>query len=288
MAKQMTSIDTSIETTDDGNKQKPKLYAKDSMDRYGDDLCQLMLSHLSFKDCFRYESVSKQFRRTVFGNVVDITITDKFIQQLLNDETNGTQLLATIAIKCANIETIDCRGISNRYEEHIPEVLDIFRDNCVHLQDIHCNLLPKSGQLLAEFGPLVTIGNIVGIGPPYNIVYFRDYAAVNVCHRLSHLRLKCSLHDVFDTNSDIRFVKSVRKLELHSDYTVIVDNDRWSAFVAHNQCLQSLAVKSYWFLAAKELTKWGRQVSRLAQLRQLTVGMVLGIPGDVPDSSVVP
>ncbi|CAG2116734.1 unnamed protein product, partial [Medioppia subpectinata] len=36
---------------------------RQSMDRFGDDLCQLLLSYLSLEERFRYEEVSKQWQR---------------------------------------------------------------------------------------------------------------------------------------------------------------------------------------------------------------------------------
>ncbi|CAG2117043.1 unnamed protein product, partial [Medioppia subpectinata] len=76
MAQQLTQMMASLETTDDGNednRRKVQLYAKDSMDRFGDDLCELLLSYFPFEDQFRCECVSKQFQRNFL--VSDILIT---------------------------------------------------------------------------------------------------------------------------------------------------------------------------------------------------------------------
>ncbi|CAG2103465.1 unnamed protein product [Medioppia subpectinata] len=155
MERELTQMMASLETTDGcEDRQQPKIYAKNSMDRFGDDLCQLLLSYLSFEDRFQLKCVSKQFRRTVFESVVSIEINDQFMQQILN--TTITETLATIAIKCPNIETIDCRGIDTEYETHISELLAIFRDNCLNLRKIYCNLWQNSGQTMPRIGPLVT------------------------------------------------------------------------------------------------------------------------------------
>ncbi|CAG2101682.1 unnamed protein product [Medioppia subpectinata] len=47
-------------------------YSKDSFDRFGDDLCQQLLSFLTFEDRFRCECLSKQWRRLVFNTQKDI------------------------------------------------------------------------------------------------------------------------------------------------------------------------------------------------------------------------
>ena len=43
-----------------------KVYSKDSMDRFGDDLTELILSYLTLEDKIRLECVSKQWKRCVF------------------------------------------------------------------------------------------------------------------------------------------------------------------------------------------------------------------------------
>ncbi|CAG2113624.1 unnamed protein product [Medioppia subpectinata] len=129
----------SLETTDDGNednRQQIQMYAKDSMDRFGDDLCQLLLSYLSFKDRFRYECVSKQFQRTVFESVVDITLSDGFIMNLMSGTLIDTQLLATIARKIANIGSIDCRGINI---SRLPALKTLFVEFPTDGYNFNCN-----------------------------------------------------------------------------------------------------------------------------------------------------
>ncbi|CAG2182036.1 unnamed protein product, partial [Oppiella nova] len=39
-------------------------HPKNSFDRYGDDLCEVILSYLSLEDCFRFECLSKQWQRS--------------------------------------------------------------------------------------------------------------------------------------------------------------------------------------------------------------------------------
>ncbi|CAG2101732.1 unnamed protein product [Medioppia subpectinata] len=267
MAQQMKRKKTSLETTDDGNEdedtQHPQIYAKNSLDRFGDDLYEVLLSYLSLEDRFRCECVSKQFQRTVFGSVVDITLSDELMQRLLNAKRSDVQLLATIAIKCPKIQCIDCRGIDYGYEELIPEVLNTFRDNCRHLREIYCDLTSKSAQTMPSLGPLVT--RIGGIN------CYTDSEAITHCHRLSQLRIK-SFHDITDYILNTLFGNNLHKLVLrsHSDRF----NDRLSAFVAQNQSLQCLALKSSYFYTSVSVNEMCGQLSRLTQLRELTLGLV--------------
>ncbi|CAG2115633.1 unnamed protein product [Medioppia subpectinata] len=156
MAQQMKHMKTSLETADDGNEdniQQPQMYAKDSLDRFGDDMFAIILSYLTIEDSFAYECVSKQFQRTVFEGVVNITLSDRFISKITKGMIIQTQLLATITTKLSNIQTIDSRGIINAYEEHIPELLNTFRNNCRHLREIYSD----SPQVIQWIRPLLQI-----------------------------------------------------------------------------------------------------------------------------------
>ncbi|CAG2116927.1 unnamed protein product [Medioppia subpectinata] len=342
---------TSLETTDDGNednKQQPKIYAKNSMDRFGDDLCALIVSYLTFEDRFRYECVSKQFQRTVFESVVDITLSDRFINKILkrkkikrqlltrivikftNIETIDCrgitkkyeklfesvvditlsdrfinkilkrkkikrQLLTRIVIKLTNIETIDCRGITKKYEKLVPEVLQIFRDNCRHLREIYCNLRENSSQTMSSLLALITrIGNfckefrifgslINGIEPK------SESQSLIHCNRLSHLNV-ISLADVFDSTSRHILAKNLTKFEsyygdqLKGQLSAFVAHNQslrsltfrtdLSAFVAHNQSLRSLTFRTD-VKTQETLNQMSVQLSRLTQLRDLRLGFEL-------------
>ena len=52
-----------------------RLWMSDSMTRWGDDLCQLVLSMLPIADKFRLECVSKQWQRLIFTKVSGLNIT---------------------------------------------------------------------------------------------------------------------------------------------------------------------------------------------------------------------
>ncbi|CAG2112352.1 unnamed protein product [Medioppia subpectinata] len=246
---QNLSMKTSVETKDDANqdiKQQPKLYARHSLDRFGDDLFGLLLTHLSLKDRFRLESVSKQFQRTVFGSVVDICIDDNLIANHLK-----TQILATIAIKCPNIRRLDCRKMTS--EELIPEVMNAFGD---HLRDIHCTLGPNGNQWLPTFGSLV------------NEIHLRDSSAKHSlihCQRLSRLQIH-ALSNVFDTTSGQLLVTNLKRFDVQ--LVVDIDNQLLAAFVLGNQSLKSVSMHT-----TCDLRQLSAQLSRLPELRELTLSL---------------
>src|ERR1700742_1219806 len=58
-----------------------QVYAKDSFERFGDDLTEVILSYLRLKDKFRFECISKQWQRFVFSaeQVLKISCCNRFL-----------------------------------------------------------------------------------------------------------------------------------------------------------------------------------------------------------------
>ena len=61
-----------------------KVYPKNSFDRFGDDLTELILQYLTFEDKVRLECVSKQWRRLVFNKQFAIEIFDPKSEHMNN------------------------------------------------------------------------------------------------------------------------------------------------------------------------------------------------------------
>ena len=59
-----------------------KVYAKNSFDRLGDDLTELILQYLTFEDKVRLECVSKQWRRLIYNKQSVINIPLKKAEKL--------------------------------------------------------------------------------------------------------------------------------------------------------------------------------------------------------------
>jgi len=59
-----------------------QIYSKDSFDRFGDDLMEVLLNYLSIEQNFKYESVSNQWQRLVFNKQNHLTIVDQLIMTL--------------------------------------------------------------------------------------------------------------------------------------------------------------------------------------------------------------
>ncbi|CAG2109407.1 unnamed protein product [Medioppia subpectinata] len=237
---------TSLETTDDGNEdniQHLKIYAKDSLDRFGDDLFCILLSYLSLEDRFRCECVSKQFQRTVF------------------DSETMTQTMETFAIKCPNIETIDCRGMILNEQTFI--LLDTLRDNCQHLREIYVRFGSTSDEWTQLLQPLITRMIIDWQSDPKESIINN--------HRLSHLSIS-SIDKVFDNTSGQLMAKNLLTFEFTFKGNDI-NSQLLSRFVADNQSLRCLVVNTIIFLGQNSVRIFADQLSRLTQLRELTLDL---------------
>ncbi|CAG2167871.1 unnamed protein product, partial [Oppiella nova] len=63
-------------------------YPRDSLDRYGDDLCEEILSYLSLADCFRFECVSKQWQRSVYKRQHNLDVNRIFHDLMVPNDMN--------------------------------------------------------------------------------------------------------------------------------------------------------------------------------------------------------
>jgi hypothetical protein len=99
-----------------------QIYSKDSLDRFGDDLCEYVLSFLSIEDRFRFECLSKQWQRVVYQTQTQLIINSKICD---NQYVNNTTFERIIK-KCPNITYITINNhlydyiyISNKIFDHI-------------------------------------------------------------------------------------------------------------------------------------------------------------------------
>ena len=92
-----------------------KVYAKDSMDRFGDDLTEELIQYLRFEDKIRLECVSKQWKRFVFQRQYIFEIcfhnnkSNNSLNKLMDDENNhqlDEEILESVLKKCPNITKV--------------------------------------------------------------------------------------------------------------------------------------------------------------------------------------
>ena len=124
-------------------------YRKDSMDRFGDDLTELIVSYLWFEDKVRLECVSKQWRRIVFNKQFGIEFSSypsknnlrrlvEYIQYIeiryLDDcaKIFKKQELESLLKKCPNITKVN---IHLQYIKN--NELLLFGQYCPRLKSLH-------------------------------------------------------------------------------------------------------------------------------------------------------
>ena len=109
-------------------------YTKESMDRFGDDLTELILQYLTFEDKVRLECVSKQWRRLVFNKQfvieLDIGSKEKIIGQ--NELYLNVQLLESLLKKCPNISKFNLSS----YIKNTSEVLSLIGQYCPRIKSL--------------------------------------------------------------------------------------------------------------------------------------------------------
>ena len=174
-----------------------KVYAKDSFDRFGDDLTQLILSFLWFEDKVRLECVSKQWRRLVFNKQFVIEIYDKTfyrqkgensLQEIYRRIDNNRQIdeqsIESVVKKCPNIRKVIILGIV------WSEVLSLFGQYCPNIKSL--KLLIDGIECLDFFlnygHKLEELDIIYGINDNWNTVYIRD--VLELCPNLKKVKLK--------------------------------------------------------------------------------------------------
>ena len=92
-----------------------KVYAKNSFNRFGDDLTELIVSYLWFEDKVRLECVSKHWRRLVYNKQFVIEFSDfdsnynlkSLVRNIgTSEKTLNRQALELILKKCPNITKV--------------------------------------------------------------------------------------------------------------------------------------------------------------------------------------
>lgn len=206
-------------------------------DRICDDLCEVLLSFLSFEDKIRFECVSKQFQRIIFNkqNVLQSVESSRSLFFMFDSENKKTknslnQLFklndkrmdefVTVLQKCKSINSIDIivnkntmsRKLSRicRYLVDSEEILRKMIRYCPKLKSISFNFNFISNELLIRFGKkfgknLLNI-NFYGVNHKFNNKY---KTLLSFCVNL------VSINDRLKHNSGIdlqAFVDSKQKL----------------------------------------------------------------------------
>ena len=113
-----------------------KFYAKDSMDRFGDDLTELILSFFTLEDALRLECVSKQWQRYIFGKQFRLMYNNdddhcsNSMQRLCGNRLSSAEWIESVLKKCPNITKVYL------YSEVKSEVLSLIGRYCSRLKSL--------------------------------------------------------------------------------------------------------------------------------------------------------
>src|SRR5258708_35024270 len=109
------------------------IYSRDSFDRFGDDLCEVLLSELSnhsdggLKDRLQYSRVCKQWRRVIFN-------TQTYLNYFYVKDCDLTTF-ESILRKCVNITNTKTKNGLKSWEITDPKFKAIIK-NCNHLNTV--------------------------------------------------------------------------------------------------------------------------------------------------------
>ena len=108
-------------------------YRRDSMDRFGDDMCELILSELNFEEKVRLECVSKQWKRCVFQREAVLSVLEIECNDIKEQRELDKHFVEFILKKCRNIKIVDIS------EEVSSEVLSVIGRYCPHIRSLAFN-----------------------------------------------------------------------------------------------------------------------------------------------------
>ena len=106
---------------------KNRVYAKNSMDRLGDDLTEEVIQPLSLEDKIRLECVSEEWKRYVFQKQLKLNINIK----VNNDNHNPNRhIIESVLKKCQNINNVIIP------EQINSSVLSLIGQYCLHFKSL--------------------------------------------------------------------------------------------------------------------------------------------------------
>jgi len=197
-----------------GNKIKIK---RDSFsDRICDDLCEIIVSYLSFEEKVLFECVSKQFQRCVYTKQKILEVIDKKdknpkntlnklllkSQNISNDTRIDLKAFESVLKKCQFLNKI---VINHELNEDADKLLQLIAENCNYLKFIDLDFNDMSEKTLIQFG--------ISCGQKLRSIEFlqRDYnknykALLKYCPNLSALNA-VKLSDFISSDKQLFMIK---------------------------------------------------------------------------------
>ncbi|XP_054155933.1 uncharacterized protein LOC128954383 [Oppia nitens] len=287
---------------------------KDSFDdRFGDDLCQLLLQYLPIEDKLRLESVSKQWLALIFNTQTDVIFDEKLLHNMsldsMGDNCQTTiKLFDLIISKCPNITAVNISfGSTLPGAVHMMNsFINLLIKYCHRLRHISIKL-DYDGlwsdfnrmfkRLFRQFGQQLLTFKFVGNNLGFNKQLF--YEVVNGMPNLKTLDIlyensdqsSVQLNDIFRKNNKFYLLpKSLQSLNIKLADTSLPLFANFADIFGHQ--LISLTIRfdhlvidddvDVWANDLKPLSAGFRQMPRLRQLKfELPIDFGTDFSGDL-------
>ena len=248
-----------------------EVYPKDSFERFGDDLSEVLLSYLSFEDKFRFECVSKQFQRLIFNKQTDLIFDSKIKKKfekldVFEQKYIEFNTMSHILKKCSNIRRI---VLSFRIKS-MDGFISLVTKHCLHLNSIELNFHQMSENRLKEFCDK--------FGPKMKSIAIKGSHRMNsiktILKRSPHLEsldikdLNRRLSIVFNPNTNKPFAKKLKSFSFTFKSTDIKLIE--SFFDYYKNSLESVEVKTT-TLSTEYINALMTQISKLSKLKKLVL-----------------
>ena len=253
-----------------------KVYAKNSFDRFGDDLTELILSYLTFEDKKRLECVSKQWRRLVFNkqfvlNIAFICFSKDPINKLFTKERqmNG-KILECFLKKCPNIMKVimDMKNDT--------EVLSLISRYCPRIK----SLTYYSGKSISE--EVLSFFRMYG----HKLEELDYCSSKEVIHQILEL---CPNVKTISINADLIYKEDkefLPKLEVIDDILYINGSYRAKGLkILSDKYSQTMKILNVTLsdMSSKRLKTCIECISRFENLRELKLDLESGIKQPIDD-----
>ncbi|XP_054166181.1 uncharacterized protein LOC128963693 [Oppia nitens] len=254
----------------------------DSFDRFGDDLCQLLLEYLPIDDKLRLQSMSKQWSALIFNRQTSITLdTDLCISidlQAMNERQRRVKVFAAIIEKCPNIERVvisDNIGIFDQIVDSLIKHCPRLKHIIIGYRNDSNNWLqfgPAFDKLLVKFGQQLQTLELMTHNDNHQLVVNK----VNqYLPQLKKLEIKDNIMNFIDisdlfTNENNYCVlpQTLQSLSFSLNYDNTT-NDQFSRFVADYGHRLTRLVISVEFDSEIDVQSFVRSLSQMSQLRRL-------------------
>ena len=234
-------------------------YAKNSFDRFSDDLTELILSYLTLEDKIRLECVTKRWRRLVFNKqyCLEIRETNDLLAKLM--QTTNKRNLVSVLNKCPNI-TRFC--IDFRVNSQVFLVIGL---HCQHIKSLE--FYGNGGKVMLTFAR--KYGHRLEQLIMYIDGHYHDYhkqikGFLQFCPNLKKVETT-SISDLIDDDKD--FLPKLESIKLLETYPQQVNHMKVLSN-KYSQTLKTLSVDFNWF-KIEELKTCTDCISRFENLTEL-------------------